>query len=135
MIISLDRFFVQALNESGVELDYQRLVEIYQRSREYPACKARRVRNDRIARQEAMTPEEFSAHLEKRMALEREQALQREEQEAESLGIDVAALRRKKVALAAAQTRAKNQAKKNKAKERAKLKKAEKLKQVKNEFP
>jgi hypothetical protein len=128
MIISLDRFFVQALNESGVELDYQRLVEIYQRSREYPACKARRARNDGVARLSAMTPEELSAHLEQRIAAAREQAVRQEEQEAASLGIDVAALRRKKVALVAAQTRAKNQAKKTKAKERAKLKKAEKAK-------
>jgi hypothetical protein len=38
MILNLDRFFVQELQERGFDVDYNKMVEIYKASRERPAC-------------------------------------------------------------------------------------------------
>lgn len=49
MLINCDKFFVEQLRERGFDLDYKKLVEIYRESRQRPAAKARRVKNQKIA--------------------------------------------------------------------------------------
>ena len=46
MMINLDKFFVLELQERGFDVDYNSLVEIYRASRERPACKARKAKNE-----------------------------------------------------------------------------------------
>lgn len=47
MMIKADKFFVAELQEKGYNLDYKTLTEIYKTSRNRPACKARKARNER----------------------------------------------------------------------------------------
>lgn len=51
MLLNLDKFFVQELQEAGYDVDYKKVVEIYQRSRKNPAYIRRRQRR---LREEAM---------------------------------------------------------------------------------
>lgn len=69
MMISLDRFFVQVLNESGIEVDYKKLVEIYQQSRKLrPIIKEQ----ERLAKLEAFKQKaEAAAEKAKRLKAEK----------------------------------------------------------------
>ena len=49
MLINLDKFLVEELNNRGFACDYKTMVEIYKASRELPGCKRRKLQKAREA--------------------------------------------------------------------------------------
>lgn len=47
MMLNCDKFFIRTLQEAGYDLDYNKVVEIYRKSRQIPACQARKRENER----------------------------------------------------------------------------------------
>jgi len=44
MMLNCDKYFIEALQEAGYDIDYKRLIELYKQSRENPAYLRRRTR-------------------------------------------------------------------------------------------
>ena len=54
MLMNVDKFFVKELQDRGIDVDYKKLLEIYQASRKHPGCirrKKQREIEDRVFRQ------------------------------------------------------------------------------------
>ena len=47
MMIRVDKFFIQTLQEAGYDIDFKRLRELYNQSRQHPEYLARKRRNER----------------------------------------------------------------------------------------
>ena len=71
MLINLDKFLVEELNNRGFACDYKSMVEIYRASRELPACKRRKIQK---AREEELMDRIEAQVIAARMAEQSKQA-------------------------------------------------------------
>lgn len=47
MLLNCDKFFIQELQNSGYDIDYKKIIEIYKKSRQSDGYKKRQMRKDR----------------------------------------------------------------------------------------